>query len=94
MMNKYKWFEQAWIIQEVTVSTAARVYWGRDSVYWHGFVDAMDFAIQASIPAMVHPYASRLVPIFNEPAFSRQAVAGYYLFFCVILFAKQKIREL
>ena len=63
-----KWFQRAWVVQEVAVSKQATLFWGTFSTDWYDLISGMDFAIKAHLAFTIHPLASSVLPIMAETA--------------------------
>ncbi|TID14357.1 HET-domain-containing protein [Venturia nashicola] len=65
-MLELPWFERAWVVQEVTVSTSAQVYWGAEQLDWRDFVTAICFASRAELPHACYGAYQRVVTFADE----------------------------
>jgi hypothetical protein len=61
-----KWFNRAWVVQEVAVSKKATLFWGTFSADWNDLISGMDFAIKAHLVFTLHPLANSVLPFMVE----------------------------
>jgi hypothetical protein len=49
-MLRMPWFQRAWVVQEVAVSSKATIFWGSSQYDWENVIRALEFMSQATFP--------------------------------------------
>jgi hypothetical protein len=72
-MLRMRWFQRAWVVQEVAVSSKATIFWGSSQYDWEDVIRALKFMCKANFPLAFIVTLENISTIDEERKFYRES---------------------